>query len=332
MAKRRLTRQQRRRIDNRRSTGGADSEYDDGDLGPEQPGLVIACFGAQVDVEGADSEVRRVWLRANLGSLVAGDEVRWRAGTAGGVVVARQPRRSELSRPDFRGRPRPVAANIDYVAIVIAPDPAPHAGLIDRYLVAVESQQLDGIIVLNKCDLVAPSGDPVLPALLETYRAIGYPIVEVSARRGDGLDTLRRLLCGNNNVITGQSGVGKSSLINALLPGAEARVGELSGTAGNSDGGGKGRHTTTTARLFHLPDGGNLIDSPGIRELGLAGIDRTEVAAGFREFRPFLGRCRFRDCRHGDDPGCALREARDAGLVSSERFASYHQIVVELGA
>ena len=330
MTKRRLTRQQAWRIEKiqaeraRRAQRREAAAEEDGSLGPETEGVVIAHYGSQLEVEPGDSAGRslRCHLRANLEGLVTGDRVVFRAGEPTGVVVARLPRRSLLSRPDARGVPRPVAANIDQVAIVIAPEPAPHANLIDRYLVATEAMGADALLVVNKADLL--TGDDAaaaMAALLAPYEALGYRVIEAS--RDTAAATLGAALAGHTSVLVGQSGVGKTSLVNALLPGLGRRTGELSGP------GRKGRHTTTTAELHHLVTGGDLIDSPGIREFGLDHLPRDAVAAGFREFRPYLGHCRFRDCRHRDEPGCALLEAVETGAVSSERLASYRHIVDE---
>lgn len=328
MTKRRLTRQQAWRIEKiqaeraRRAQRREAAAGEDGGLGPETEGVVIAHYGSQLEVEAADDPGRtlRCHLRANLEGLVTGDRVVFRPGEPTGVVVAQLPRRSLLSRPDARGMPRPVAANIDQVAIVIAPEPAPHANLIDRYLVATEAMGADALLVVNKADLLTGgTAAAAMAALLGPYRALGYPVIETS--RDTAAATLGAALAGHTSVLVGQSGVGKTSLVNALLPGLGRRTGELSGP------GRKGRHTTTTAELHHLVTGGDLIDSPGIREFGLDHLPREAVAAGFREFRPFLGHCRFRDCRHRDEPGCALLEAVAVGKVSAERLASYRHIV-----
>ena len=227
--------------------------------------------------------------------------------------------RKLVPSPFVEGALRAAAANLDQIVIVIAPEPPPHANLLDRYLAAAEDAGLRAVILLNKTDLI---GDPAsLDALLEPYRAIGYSVLRASAHSMQGLAELEAALAAHTTAFTGQSGVGKSSLIAALLPREDIRIGELSHAAT------KGRHTTTTARLYHLPAGGDLIDSPGIREFGLGHFDARRVARGFIEFRPWIGSCRFRDCRHHDEPGCALREAVAHGAVSSQRYASYLQII-----
>lgn len=345
MAKRRLSEQQTRRIrdqQSRRARRAVEGETrSDSDLGPEQPGLVISHFGAQLDVEALEGERRgsviRCRLRANLDALVTGDRVVWqpRAGGDDGIVVASLERHSLLSRPDAHsGAPRPVAANIDQLLVVIAPRPEPFANLIDRYLVAAEASGIEPILLLNKSDLlddgtIDEREHDALETLLATYRDIGYRVLRASTvacdSRQHGLDELRALLTGRISVFVGQSGVGKSSLISTLLPGEEIRIGELSQAVT------KGRHTTTTARLFHLPDGGDLIDSPGIREFGVGHLTRADIEAGFRELQPLLGRCRFRNCRHDAEPGCAVREAEQHGALTPRRSTSLRALLAEAG-
>jgi ribosome biogenesis GTPase len=338
MAKRQLNRRQNWRIEKiqgERASRAAKREsltletLEGGDLGPEQTGLVIAHFGVQVEVEATQGElagqVFRCHLRANLPALVTGDTVVWRAGNQGiGVIVAQLPRNTELCRPDSRGQLKPVAANVDLIVIVFAPMPEPHANLIDRYLVAAEHAGIQPLLLLNKADLIDEQNAPALNALLAVYRQLGYPLLEVSAHQGDGMQQLQTRLDGHISVFVGQSGVGKSSLVNSLLPEVQTRVGPLSELSG------QGTHTTTTARLFHFPGGGELIDSPGIREFGLGHVSRADVEAGFIEFTDLLGTCRFRDCKHDREPGCALLMALEDGRVQQQRMNSYRSIIASL--
>lgn len=333
MSKRHLTKQQSRRIlENQRraqsSTDRADlseSQTTSGGLGSEQTGRITACYGKRVLVESDEhrDEVRRCYLRANLPSIVTGDRVTWQDGESNGVVVAIHPRSSELCRPDNRGKLRPVAANVDCIAVVIAPFPEPHANLIDRYLVAAEHQRIQPVLILNKSDLIAGDQHETLLSLMNDYRKLGYYCLLVSAYTGEGIDKLTDYLSTRTSVFVGQSGVGKSSLLNRIVPDAEAAVGALSDAV-------KGTHTTTTAQLFHLPSGGEVIDSPGIREFGLWHLEPDAIAEGFVEFRAFLGHCKFRDCRHQGEPGCALRQAIDSGKISKARFSSYQHILQSL--
>lgn len=338
MAKRQLSRRQSWRIEKIQEERAARAakresraveELEGGDLGPEQHGLVIAHFGVQVEVEALEGElagqVCRCHLRANLPALVTGDRVVWRAGNQGiGVIVAQLPRSSELCRPDMRGVLKPVAANVDQIVIVFAPLPEPHANLIDRYLIAADHAGIRPLLLMNKADLVDEGNAAKLDALLDVYRALDYPLLEVSAHNGNAMDDLRAALDGRVSVFVGQSGVGKSSLVNALLPGVDLRVGALSELTG------KGTHTTTTARLFHFPGGGELIDSPGIREFSLGHVTRADVEDGFVEFRDLIGRCRFRDCKHDREPGCALLNALEEGRIHPQRLASYRHILASL--
>jgi ribosome biogenesis GTPase len=290
-------------------------------------GLVLSRFGKQLDVEVQEGElagqVLRCYQRSNLEPLVSGDEVvlQREALPDTGVVVAMLPRRSLLQRPSKSGELKPVAANIDTMVIVIAPEPVPHYNLIDRYLVAAETFGFRPVLLLNKHDLLQDDAQrEELEVLLALYASLGYATLRVSSKAGTGLDLLRAQLTSATAIFVGQSGVGKSALVNALLPGVAA----LEGTLSQAED--KGRHTTTSARLFHLPDGGRLIDSPGIREFGLSHIDARQVLEGFVEFRQWLGSCRFRDCRHEGEDGCALREALARGNIDPRRMQSYQLI------
>ncbi|MGI1671102.1 MAG: small ribosomal subunit biogenesis GTPase RsgA [Neptuniibacter sp.] len=337
MAKRKLTRRQNWRIQKiqeertaraSKKDASIDQQLDSSDLGPEQHGLIISHFGRTVDVEASDGDIQgeifRCHMRTNLGQLVTGDRVIWRMGKESGVVVAKQERTTELLRPNPYGEMKPVAANIDFIVITIAVEPTPFANLIDRYLVASELSGIEPVILLNKTDLLTEKNRTAVDEILQRYRDLDYQVLEASSSSEQGLSQLKEKLKNRISVFVGQSGVGKSSLINMLLPGVDLKVGELSAQTK------KGKHTTTTARLFHFPDGGDLIDSPGIREFGLWHIEPDQVIEGFKELRSVSGMCQFRDCKHEKEPGCALKNAVEDGTISKQRWNSYKHIVCSI--
>ncbi len=302
----------------------ADDTLASGTLGPETRGLVITHFGQQLDIEALEGEAKgqlfRCFQRSNLDPLVTGDEVIWQAGEPMGVVVAGLPRRSILKRPSKSGELKPVASNIDLIIIVIASQPEPHFNLIDRYLVAAELTGIKPLLLLNKADLLDATNSSGLLDMLALYKSIGYDTLLVSSKSHAGLTELINLLSDRTSVFVGQSGVGKSALVNALLPGIDTLEGAL------SEAESKGRHTTTSARLFHFTKGGNLIDSPGIREFGLWHIEPGQLLDAFVEFRPFLGSCRFRDCQHENEPDCKLLAAVKEKIIDPRRLHSYQMI------
>ncbi len=332
MAKRKLTRRQEWRIQKiqeerlqRAEKKATATEETASGLGPEQEGYLVANYGVNLMVEDAGGHTLRCVARQHLGPLVCGDRVVFQStGTHQGVVVALLPRRTVLSRPDFSGNLRPVAANIQQIFVVVAPKPGIHTFLIDRYLVAAETLGITPVILVNKIDLADETQRRDIQASLGVYTRISYRVIYASTKTDHGLDELEAQLAKSTSVLVGQSGVGKSSLIKALLPDIDIRIGALSEATG------LGRHTTTTAVLYHLRHSGDLIDSPGVREFGLWQLSPQEVEHGFLEFRRYLGRCKFRNCTHTIEPGCAIRDAVTTGDISPARLAGFHDIVASL--
>jgi len=283
-------------------------------------------------VHTAAGETRDVSLRGRLKKeegikLAVGDAVRLERDARGGdawVIAEILPRRSALARRAPGGGPgeRVVAANLDQVVVVFAAaNPEPHPRMLDRFLVIAEANSLAARIVINKVDLVA---EPTARAVFADYARAGYPMHFTSAITGNGLAELATALHGRTSAVSGPSGVGKSSLLNALYPGLSLRVGAISASVN------KGRHTTVGALLHPLPDGGAVVDTPGLREVGIWGLDASDLDRCFREFLPYLGECRFGDCSHTVEPGCAVLAAVTEGVVSAERYDSYRRLREEL--
>ncbi len=292
-----------------------------------QPGLVLAHFGQNSLVEGENGEIYRCATRRNLPRTVCGDRVVWQASNPReGVITGVMERHTTLVRPDNNNRIRPVAANLDQIIIVIACRPSFDYGMLDRYLLAAELIGATPVVVMNKSDLLDVQSRSKLERRLGTYMEIGYSLLFISTRTTDGLKELHRQLKSHTSILVGQSGVGKSSLVQALLPDLDIRIGALSRVTG------LGRHTTTVTTLYHLPDGGDLIDSPGVRDFHLTPVTADELARGFREFRPYLGQCRFHNCRHIGEPGCAVHDATRSGAINPRRLANYMELVSVMSA
>lgn len=318
MSKRRITHQQTARIEKKQA------RFRDSATEHEQQlleGLVITRFSRQALIEDADGLLVSCGIRQGIDSLVAGDKVVWhqQARSKQGIIVSRLERSSVLARPDKRHDMRPVAANISQIFIVLASKPEISWSLLDSYLVMAEHLKLDAIIVLNKIDLAT---DALIGHLQSNYQALGYPIIYTSVHNLDKMQALSSQLKGQSSVFVGQSGVGKSSIIASILP-------EVTGiqTGAISEKSELGCHTTSNARLYHLKEGGAVIDSPGVREFGLWHMSEYDIAWGYREFRPHISLCKYRNCKHINTPGCAILEAVSQGIIQNNRYQNFLLLV-----
>jgi ribosome biogenesis GTPase len=276
---------------------------------------VVASFGRRYDVELSHAEIVSCVTRGKRGEIACGDRVTIAmTATHEGVIEKVEPRISIFFRSDIQ-RQKLIAANVTQIAIVLAPHPPFHPRLVDRCLAAAESAHIRALIALNKTDL---GGTAEALEALELYRALGYEVLSMAAKID--LTPLRERLAGFTSVLVGQSGMGKSTIINRLLPDARARVGELSGPEGG------GRHTTTHARLYHLDAQSAIIDSPGLQEFGLYHLTSDALEQAFIEFRPHIGHCRFNDCLHMAEPGCAISAAAAHGEIHPQRIESYREL------
>lgn len=286
-----------------------------------------------VEIEGA--EVLECSLRGRVKQKVGqqvsvGDLVRVERLDDGSCRIADLlPRHSALSRHGVsRRREQVIVANVDQVVAVVAIEsPKPDFSMIDRLLALAELNELDGLVVLNKADLATPAragdGAAALPPAFEPYRAAGYDVLITSAEQAVGLDELRERLVGRITVFSGPSGVGKSSLLNSLMPGLDLRVGKVGQRKG------RGRHTTVAAALYPFPEGGYVADTPGLQYLALWEVDPRALGYGFPEFRGPSEECRFGDCVHRAEPGCAVRDAVESGVIESRRYDSYQTLLRE---
>ncbi len=292
------------------------------------PGRVLVAVGAnQCRVQAENGQIYlcsirrlvRTMSRESRNAVVAGDRVRFTPQSGGeGAIEVVEPRRGTLSRGS-RFKAHVIVANVDQTVIVTSvADPHLKLGLIDRFLCSVEKGGTRGVICINKVDLGQRSQ---LQPIVGQYARLGYPVVLTNALSGEGIPQLRRLLAHRETVFTGQSGVGKSSLLNAVQPGLGRRTGEVSADTS------KGRHTTRVTELIQLDGGGWVVDTPGIRTLQLWDIVKEELEGLFIEFRPFVAQCRFPDCTHTHEQHCGVKRAVDLGWISSLRYESYVRIL-----
>ena len=285
-------------------------------------GTVVEIHGMKATVLDHDSgERERCRPLRDRTQLAVGDRVQTEERSGSWEVVALEERERSLWRPAERGK-RIMASQVDRVVIVTAVQPGPSAGLIDRFLVATDAEEIDVAIVLNKDDL---AGVEAGRAILDPYAQLGVQVLETSSHAGRGLDAVAALTATGMSVFAGHSGVGKSSLLNVLFPGIALATADVNAQTS------KGRHTTSVTTCHTAgepwPRGAMVVDTPGVRAFGLYGFELSQIGHGFREFRPFAGGCHFRDCLHETEPGCTVRAAMEDGAIHNGRYASYLGIV-----
>lgn len=287
---------------------------------------VVESFGRRAIVRTADGEQLPAEMFGKRLAVVCGDEVQVRHARAkvssddAPRIISVTPRRTLFSRTDSRGRTEPLAANLTLLAIFIAPEPQPDAYMVDRYLAGAAYAGVRGAVIVNKCDLASASA-PEFVELVEDYKRAGYPTLMLSAKKSEGMETVRALLRENVTMLSGQSGVGKSTFTNAIVPASERPTRAL------SDSSGEGRHTTVSTALFRIPGGGELIDSPGVRDYAPALIDDAQVQTGWPEILALAPACRFNNCLHLREPDCAVIKAVAEQTFSARRYESYKRLL-----
>lgn len=278
-----------------------------------QPGRLIAIHGQHCLVESPAGNIISCTRRKGL-KPICGDHVQWEDTHR---IASIEPRKNELIRPDFRGYPRSIAANLDQLILVIAPEPITEEPVIDRALITSRILGLKPILLFNKIDQLDADKKTALNTKIQTYQTMGFHTHTVSAISGDGLAALENLLAEKTSALVGQSGVGKSSLTDKLIPDKAIRIGEISAVTG------LGKHTTTATTLYHLHNGAELIDSPGARDFALWQMPLTKFLCGFTEFYDYLNDCRFHNCRHLVEPKCGVKAAVADGKINQRLYAAY---------
>lgn len=281
-------------------------------------GIVVANFGAAVALQDAQGALHRSIPLKKLPPVVAGDRVQCAGTQADDLrITALLPRSSVLTRPDRRGNLRPLAANLTHLVIVSAVNPPPVTLLIDQFCVVAETAAIGAIVVMNKSDLADEKELQKLQEILDIYSSVGYPTAMIHTRSPAGLAPLVELLKGHSGVLVGQSGVGKSSIVQGLLPDLDIRIGAISAATGI------GAHTTTVSFRYELESGGVLIDSPGVRQFSVEHLTPEQIAWGYREISDAAADCRFANCRHQVEPDCAVRLAVLEKRISPIRYANF---------
>jgi ribosome biogenesis GTPase len=303
-----------------------------------QTARVISHHGRQIFAETESLEKIKCKIRQNLGDIACGDYVlvqrtaeskdQAQTNTVSSdasqyVVIAIKERSNLLVKTGFAGAIKPVAANIGQLVIVTALKPKPNPYLIDRYLTAAENLPAKALIVINKVDLMDHETKRLVDNLTALYKGIGYDVISSSMKRDTGLDALSEALSNTTSILVGLSGVGKSSIVKAILPKEEIRIGETSEATG------EGKHTTTVSALYHLKCNGIIIDSPGVRDFTPINNSISEITHGFKDVRKFNGACKFSNCSHTNEPGCAMKKAVSDGLLNEQRFNNYLRMLQE---
>ncbi|MCB1756735.1 MAG: ribosome small subunit-dependent GTPase A [Gammaproteobacteria bacterium] len=290
--------------------------------GKKLKGRVIANHGTRLLVRNEAGELHRCVALKKVGLAVTGDLVEWQQETNGdGKVLCILRRQSLLQRPDRRGKLKPLAANLTRLAIVSAIPPAIDTLLVDQYTVAAELAGIEPLIVINKSDLLDATQRAGLEKMLDAYRRIGYQTLFIHSLSESGVATLLDSICDQVSMLTGQSGVGKSSIVSRLFPDLDIRIGALSEASGS------GAHTTTVTNWYDLHCGGALIDSPGVRQFSLEHLSQADLATGFREIRQTSANCKFNNCTHTHEPQCAVIAAVADGGISRQRYHNYRKLV-----
>jgi len=332
MAKRKLSKQQQRRIASKQKSKIKENLLQDDKLqldeSSTQTARVISHHGRQLFAETENFEKIKCKIRQNLGDIACGDYVvvqqaQDATGEAQNVVVAVKERTNLLVKTGFAGATKPVAANIGQLVIVTALKPKPNPYLVDRYLTAAENLPAEALIVINKVDLADYETKRIIEDMTALYQDIGYRVIVTSMKQDIGLDELSDALSNTTSILVGLSGVGKSSIVKAILPKEEIKIGETSEATG------EGKHTTTVSALYHLKDNGIIIDSPGVRDFTPINKSVDEITNGFIDVRQFNGACKFTNCSHHNEPGCAMRQAVADGKLNEQRFNNYLRLIQE---
>jgi ribosome biogenesis GTPase len=342
MAKRKLSKQQQRRIASQQKNKIIDDDLQL-DESSTQTARVISHHGRQLFAETENLEKIQCKIRQNLGDIACGDYVlvqqavndkgksqtgqakagKLQAEDSQNVIVAVKERTNLLEKTGFAGAIKPVAANIGQLVIVTALKPRPNPYLIDRYLTAAENLPAKALIIINKIDLIDFESKRLVDDLTERYQSIGYGVISTSMKQGIGLEELSEALSNTTSILVGLSGVGKSSIVKSILPKEEIKIGNTSTATG------EGKHTTTVSALYHLKDNGIIIDSPGVRDFTPINKSVDEITNGFIDVRKFNGACKFTNCSHQNEPGCAMKQAVKDGKLNEQRFNNYLRLLQE---